>query len=103
MTHGPSEIFLSAVLICAVYSQTSPEKEIALGQHMAAEIESNHRAIADAEVIGYADSVLNNLSRNESLRLPLKVRVIDNSDLIAALPGGFLILSSGAILRAESE
>jgi predicted Zn-dependent protease len=104
MRHGPKEIVLSAVLVCAVYSQISPEKEIALGQRLAAEIDSKQKMIEDAGVIKYVEGVLKNLSRDESLRLPLKLKVIDNSDLVAsALPGGFLLLSSGAILRADNE
>lgn len=104
MRHGPKEIFLSALLVSTAYSQVSQEKEIALGQRLLAEIDSKQRMIDDVGVIVYVEGVLNDLSRDESLRLPLKLRVIDNSDLVAsALPGGFLILSSGAILRAESE
>lgn len=97
---------LVGLIAGAAHSQISREieKETALGRHMAAEIDSRQKRITDAEVTGVVQRVLETLSRDESPRLPLELRVIDNSELVAsALPGGFLVLSSGAILRADTE
>jgi predicted Zn-dependent protease len=88
----------------AAWGQVSTQKEILLGQHMAAEIQSQHRMVADAEVTAFVQRVLGTLSKNESLRLPIKLSIVDRSELIAsALPGGQLVLSSGAMLRADNE
>lgn len=103
MMLGSKVFFLSAVLVGAVSAQIPPDKELALGQHMADGIESQHSSVTDEEMIAFVERVLKNLSSGESLRLPLKLKLIDNSDLVAALPGGFLILGLGAIVRADSE
>lgn len=88
----------------AAWGQVSTQKEILLGQHMAAEIQSQHQMVADAEVTAFVQRVLGTLSKNESLRLPIKLSIVDRSELIAsALPGGQLVLSSGAMLRADNE
>jgi predicted Zn-dependent protease len=88
----------------AAWGQVSTQKEILLGQHMAAEIQSQHQMVADAEVTAFVQRVLGTLSKNESLRLPIKLGIVDRSELIAsALPGGQLVLSSGAMLRADNE
>ena len=104
MRHGLREIVLTALFAGAAYAQVPREQEMMLGQRMAAEIDSTQRMITDGDVIGVVERVLRTLSRNESLRLPLKLRVFDNPELVAsALPGGILVLSSGAILSADSE
>jgi predicted Zn-dependent protease len=86
----------------ACYAQDS--KEIALGQRLYSEFDSRHRMIADVEMFQYIEDILKNLSRNELLRLPLTLKVVDDSEVVAsALPGGTVLLSSGAILRAGNE
>jgi len=61
--------------------------------------------VTDAEVIAFSHRVLKFLSQNEALRLQLELKVIDNPDILvaSALPGGILLLSSGAILRSDNE
>src|SRR5262249_22552781 len=60
--------------------------------------------VADADVIGFVNRILANLFREEALRLPPTLRVIDSPELVAsALPGGHLVLSSGAIRMARTE
>ncbi len=85
-------------------AQLSTKREVMLGDEMAATIKSKQPMVTDPEVIAFIDRVLSTLSDKERLRLPIEISLIDNSDLIAsALPGGHLVLSSGAILRADSE
>src|SRR6185295_11273126 len=92
-------IVLAVLVTNAALAQISREKEIALGQQVSKLIESKSRLISDDRVTGFVDQVLNKLSRNASLRLPLQVRVLDTPEPIASgLVGGFLLLSSGAIL-----
>jgi predicted Zn-dependent protease len=61
-------------------AQLTTEKELSLGRHMAAEIDSKYAAIGDTEVTGYVDRVLQRLSQNEALRLPLSLRIIHHSE-----------------------
>ena len=80
------------------------EKETAIGQRLAAEIDSKNQVVTDPEVTGLLDRVLKRLSASEALRLPLKLKVVYNSERIAsAFPGGYLVLSLGAILGADNE
>lgn len=81
MAHGLSYIVVSALVACTPYSQVSSEKEMLLGQQMAAEIDSRQRMITDVEVTEFVDRVLKNLSRDESLRCTWLRRFL--------LPGGF--------------
>jgi predicted Zn-dependent protease len=92
------------VAIAQDSAQLSTKREVMLGDQMAATIRTQQPMVTDPEVTAFVDRVLGALSRNERLRLPINISLIDNSDLIAsALPGGHLVLSSGAILRADSE
>lgn len=88
-----------------LFAQMSSEKEVSLGHRMAVEMETHQKMIGDAEVQAFADRVLNKLSRRMALRVPLEVKVIDRADIDVAstMPGGILLVSTGAILRAESE
>jgi predicted Zn-dependent protease len=97
-------IVLFTLVASACSAQVSAQRELLLGEQMAATIDSQHPMVTDAEVIAFVRRVMGTLSRNESLRLPIKLRIIDQAELIAsALPGGQLVLSSGAILRADNE
>ena len=93
-----------ALLAGSAFAQVSPEIEMMMGRQMAAKIDSSRGVIADAQVTGLVDRVLKTLSRAESLRFALTLTIVDNPDLVAsALPGGHLVLSSGAILKADTE
>jgi predicted Zn-dependent protease len=97
-------IALFTLIAGAAWGQFSTQKEIRVGEQMAATVHSRHPMIADPEVTGFVERVLGTLSKNESLRLPIKLSIVDSSETIAsALPGGQLVLTSGAILRADNE
>ncbi len=87
------------------FGQMLIEKEVSLGRQMALEIESHQKIIHNAEVLAFTDGLLKKLAGGESLRVPVALRVIDNPDVMVAstLPGGIILISSGAILRSESE
>jgi predicted Zn-dependent protease len=108
MTHRLRTTVLFTLVAGATFAQDSAQlstkREVMVGDQMAATIRSHQPMVTDVEVTAFVDRVLGTLSRNEVLRLPIKITLLDNSDLIAsALPGGNLVLSSGAILRADSE
>ena len=84
------------------YAQVS--KEIALGRQITAEFDAKHNMVTDVRVIDFVQRVLNNLSRGQFLRLPLTLGVVDDPEVVAsALPGGTVLLTSGAIMQAENE
>lgn len=82
----------------------SPEKEIELGQRLAAEAESSVRLLGDPEVTAYIADVAERIVRHSDSRTPLVVRVVDSDEVNAfALPGGFFFINTGLILEAQSE
>jgi predicted Zn-dependent protease len=103
--HPVRFLLLFAALAGPASSQTPQDKELALGRHLQAQIESTHRIIADPQVNAFANGILQTLSAHQSLRLPLTLQIIDDPGILvaSALPGGTLLLSSGAILRAQTE
>ncbi|MGB9457687.1 MAG: M48 family metallopeptidase [Bryobacteraceae bacterium] len=82
----------------------SLEREVELGRQMAAEVERQARLLDDPVVVEYVNRLSQNLVRNSDARVPFTVKVIDSSEVNAfALPGGFLFVNTGLILRAETE
>jgi len=82
----------------------SLEREVELGRQMAAEVERQARLLDDPVVTEYIDRLSQNLARNSDARVPFTVKVIDSSEVNAfALPGGFLFVNTGLVLRAQSE
>jgi predicted Zn-dependent protease len=82
----------------------SLEREVELGRQMAVEVERQARLLDDPVVVEYVNRLSQNLVRNSDARVPFTVRVIDSSEVNAfALPGGFLFVNTGLLLRAHSE
>jgi predicted Zn-dependent protease len=82
----------------------SIEKEIALGQEMAQEVEKQSRIFGDPVVTEYVNRLGQNLVRNSDSKMPFRIKVIDSDEVNAfALPGGFMFVNTGLLLRAEDE
>jgi predicted Zn-dependent protease len=82
----------------------SLDKEIALGKQLADEVERTARVIDDPLVAEYINRVGQNLARNSDGKVPFSFKIIDDPQVNAfALPGGFLFVHTGLILRAETE
>ena len=82
----------------------SLEKEIALGKQMAEEVEREARLITDPAVSEYVNRLGQNLVRNSDAKVPFTIKVVDSEEINAfALPGGFLFVNAGLVLRAENE
>ena len=80
------------------------EQEIELGRRMAADVEWQARLLDDPVVVEYVNRLAQNLVRNSDARVPFTVKVIDSDQVNAfALPGGFLFVDTGLILRAHTE
>ena len=82
----------------------SIEKEIALGKQMAQEVERQARLVDDPLVAEYVNRLGQNLVNNSDARVPFTVKVIDSDEINAfALPGGFMFVNTGLILKAANE
>jgi predicted Zn-dependent protease len=102
MRRGLANFILLVLITGSLSAQISTDKEIALGKGLAAEIQSHGRMLTDTDVAAYVNRILKTVSRD--LGLLFNLTLVDSSQPIAsALPGGFLVLSSAAILRADSE
>ncbi len=82
----------------------SLEREIALGKQMAQEVEREARLVDDPVVTEYVNRLGQNLVRNSDAKVPFTIKVIDSDEVNAfALPGGFMFVNSGLILKADNE
>ena len=82
----------------------SIEKEIRLGQQLAAEVERNAKIIDDPVISEYVNRVGQNIVRNSDAQVPFTIKVLDDDEVNAfALPGGFFYVNSGLIKLAETE
>jgi len=82
----------------------SLEREIAVGQEFAKQVEQTSKLITDPAITEYVNRIGQNLVRNSDSRVPFTIKVIDSGEINAfALPGGFFYVDSGLILAAESE
>ena len=82
----------------------SLEKEIALGKQLAQEVERSAKLVDDPIPAEYINRLAQNLGRNSDLTIPVTAKLIDSAEVNAfALPGGFLFVNSGLVLKAETE
>ncbi|HEV2448528.1 MAG TPA: M48 family metallopeptidase [Candidatus Sulfopaludibacter sp.] len=82
----------------------SLDRELAMGRGMAQEVERESRLLDDSVVAEYINRIGQNVVRNSDAKLPFTIKVIDSEEINAfALPGGFLFVDTGLVLRAENE
>jgi beta-barrel assembly-enhancing protease len=95
-------LVVSLAIALAASAQTySAEKEIAIGRQLAAEVERQSKTLAPGEDVR---RIAQSIERYAGLDVPLTLKLIDTRvPEVIALPGGFLFLSSGLIVRLEGE
>ena len=82
----------------------SIEKEIAMGKRLAQQVERQAKLIHDPVITEYVNRVGQNLVRNSDVKIPVTIKVIDSDEVNAfALPGGFMFVNTGLILKADTE
>ncbi len=60
--------------------------------------------VEDEAVVGYVRSLARRIAQNSDLQIPLQVTVLKSEEINAfALPGGFLFINTGLIMKAEKE
>jgi beta-barrel assembly-enhancing protease len=82
----------------------SIEKEIGLGKEMAQETERQAKMVDDSAVTEYVNRLVQNLARHSDSKVPFTIKVVDSDEVNAfALPGGFMFVNTGLIMRASNE
>ncbi len=82
----------------------SIEKEIALGQQLAIEVEKQAKMVDDPIVGEYINRLGQNLARNSDAKMPVTFKIIDSDSVNAfTLPGGHVFVHSGLIRVTETE
>jgi predicted Zn-dependent protease len=82
----------------------SLQHEVALGKRLAQQVEQSARFVNDPAIVNYVNKIGQNLVRNSDARVPFTFKVIDSDGVNAfSLPGGFVFVNSGLILRADDE
>jgi predicted Zn-dependent protease len=82
----------------------SMEQEQALGREMSMEVEAACKLFKDPAVNDYINTLGQRLVRYSDAKVPFTIKVVDDDQVNAfALPGGFLYVTTGLILAAETE
>ena len=82
----------------------SLDREIKLGQELAAEVDRESKFVTDPAVTEYVNRVGQNVILRSDAKIPFTIKVIDSLDVNAfALPGGHLYVNSGLVLAADTE
>lgn len=82
----------------------SLEKEIQLGQQVAAEFEQTARLVEDPVISEYIDRLGQNIVKHSDAKVPFHIKVVDTDEVNAfAFPGGYFYINKGLILAAENE
>ncbi|MBZ5594891.1 MAG: M48 family metalloprotease [Acidobacteriia bacterium] len=82
----------------------SLEKEIALGQQLALEVEKQTKMVDDPILGEYINRLGQNLVRNSDAKMPVSFKIVDDDSINAfTLPGGHVFVNSGLIRIAETE
>ena len=80
------------------------DRELALGRGMALEVERESRLVDDPAISEYVSRIGQNIVRNSDAKLPFVIKVIDSDEINAfALPGGFMFVNTGLLLKAQNE
>ncbi|HTY63006.1 MAG TPA: M48 family metallopeptidase [Acidobacteriota bacterium] len=82
----------------------SMEKEIALGNQLAAEFEQTARMVEDPVICEYVDRIGQSIVKHSDAKVPFHIKVVDTDEVNAfAFPGGYFYVNKGLLLAARSE
>ena len=82
----------------------SIEKELALGEQLAREVEKQAKLYSDPIVSEYVNRLAQNLTRHSDVTFPVTVKIVESDQPNAfTLPGGHIFVDSGLIRLSESE
>ena len=82
----------------------SVERELALGQQLALEVEKQAKLYQDPILTEYVNRLTQNLVRHSDVTFPVTVKILDADQPNAfTLPGGHVFVDTGLIRLSESE
>jgi len=82
----------------------SLDREMGLGKEMAHETELQAKMVEDTVVTEYVNRLIQNVARHSDAKVPFTIKVVDSDEVNAfALPGGFMFVNTGLILKADNE
>jgi len=82
----------------------SLEKEIALGKAYADEVVRTSKMVRDPIISEYVNRIGQNLVRSSDAKVPFQFQVVDDDAVNAfALPGGFVFVNTGLLVKADTE
>ena len=82
----------------------SIERELGLGKEMAQETERQAKMVDDPAVTEYVNRLIQTVSNNSDAKVPFTIKVVDSDEVNAfALPGGFMFVNTGLIMKADNE
>jgi predicted Zn-dependent protease len=82
----------------------SLEKDVKLGQQLAAQLDREAKFIDDPVIAEYVNRVGQNLVLHSDAKVAFTIKVVDSDDVNAfALPGGFFYVNKGLLLAADNE
>ena len=85
-------------------NMVSQEKEIAIGQQIAAEFEQTAKLVEDPVISEYVDRIGQNIVKHSDARVPFHIKVVETDEVNAfAFPGGFFYVNKGLLLAADNE
>jgi predicted Zn-dependent protease len=88
----------------AHHSIISEQKEVAIGQKYAEQIDHSAKLVKDPVITEYVNRVAQNVARSSDAKIPITVKVIDSPEINAfTLPGGFIYVNTGLLHAAGSE
>jgi predicted Zn-dependent protease len=71
---------------------------------MAEETQRQAKMVEDPIVSEYVNRLVQNVARNSDAKVPFTIKVVDSDEVNAfALPGGFMFVNTGLILKADNE
>lgn len=82
----------------------SRQHEIEMGREMARQVERFVSIDDDPQLTGYLQHLTDRIVRHSDSKLPMRVEVIESNEVNAfALPGGYLFIDTGLIMKTRSE
>jgi len=82
----------------------SIDREIGLGKQMAEETERQAKFVDDATVAEYVNRLVQTVAINSDAKVPFTIKIVDSDEVNAfALPGGFMFVNTGLIMKADNE
>jgi len=82
----------------------SIERELGLGKEMAQETVRQAKMLDDAVVTEYVNRLIQIVANNSDAKVPFTIRIVDSDEVNAfALPGGFMFVNTGLIMKADNE